>query len=51
MTKKELETKVISLEEIIQLLIEERQDYNYLNFCLMMDDYDCIIKKLVEGDF
>ena len=50
MSKKELEDKIDSLEEIIQLLIEEREDYNYLNFCLMMDDYDCIIKKLVKGD-
>ena len=50
MTKKDLEAKIKALEEIIQLLIEEREDYNYLNFCLMMDDYDCIIKKLVKVD-
>ena len=50
MTKKELEDKIESLEEIIQLLIEERGDYNYLNFCLMMDDYDCMIEKIARGD-
>lgn len=50
MSKKELEDKITSLEEIIQLLIEEREDYNYLNFCLIMDDYDCIIRKIVKGD-
>lgn len=50
MSKKELEAKIKALEEIIQLLIEEREDYNYLNFCLMMDDYDCIVNKLVKGD-
>ena len=50
MTKKDLEDKIKALEEIIQLLIEEREDYNYLNFCLMMDDYDCMINKLVKGD-
>lgn len=50
MSKKELEAKIKALEEIIQLLIEEREDYNYLNFCLMMDDYDCMINKLVKGD-
>ena len=50
MSKNELEAKIKALEEIIQLLIEEREDYNYLNFCLMMDDYDCMIKKIVKGD-
>ena len=50
MTKKDLEAKIKALEEIIQLLIEEREDYNYLNFCLMMDDYDCIVNKLAKGD-
>ena len=50
MTKKDLEAKIKALEEIIQLLIEEREDYNYLNFCLIMDDYDCMINKLVKGD-
>lgn len=37
------------VQEIIEILIKDRPDYEYLNFCLIMDDYKCLLERL-KGD-
>lgn len=34
------------VQEIIEILIKDRPDYNYLSFCLLLDDYKCLLERL-----